>query len=222
MKNDFLKGMRCAVPVILGYFPIGMAFGVLAVQQGLELPEIALMSLIVYAGSAQFIASAMISSSAAGAAVVATTFLVNLRHLLMSASMSPYLKKASTPLQAVIALGITDETFSVGITKASQGESSPHFFMGLHSIAHLSWIISTIIGGLAGSAVPEPGKWGLDFALPAMFIGLLVMQLKSRKELLVALFSGLLSLGIAVGFKGNYNIIIASVLAATLGVFIET
>ncbi len=221
MKNEVLYGVRCALPITMGYIPIGLAFGVLAVQQGLALPEIAMMSLIVYAGSAQFIASAMIAAGAGAFSIVATTFLVNLRHLLMSASLSPYLKTVTPLYQAVIGLGVTDETFAVSITQAGLGKASKLFFIGLHGTAHLSWLASTILGGIVGSAVPDPARWGLDFALSAMFIGLLILQLKNKTELLVALAAGLLSLSIAMNIKGNFHIIIASMMGAALGVYVE-
>ncbi|MGE5653154.1 MAG: AzlC family ABC transporter permease, partial [Bacillota bacterium] len=90
--NQLTTGARAALPIVLGYVPIGLAFGVLAVQQGLGVPGIFLMSLIVYAGSAQFIATGMLAAGASPTAIIATTFLVNLRHLLMSASMSAHLR----------------------------------------------------------------------------------------------------------------------------------
>ena len=92
MKKDILRGLKTAFPIALGYLPLGMAFGILAAQQGLTALDVFFLSFLVYAGSAQFIASAMISSGAASAAIILTTFLVNLRHLLMSASLAPYLK----------------------------------------------------------------------------------------------------------------------------------
>lgn len=221
MKNEILQGMRSALPITLGYVPIGLAFGILAVQQGLSIGEITLMSLIVYAGSAQFIAAAMLAGGAAALTVVSAVFLVNLRHLLMSAAYSPLLKGMSLPLQGLIGLSITDETFSVGITSAVPGKTTGRFFLGLHITAHLSWLISTVLGGAAGSRIPDPALWGLEFALPAMFIGLLILQLKNKVQWLVAFAAGLLSLTIASAAKGNAHIIIATVLAAVLGVFLE-
>ena len=100
MKNEVIKGWKAAVPVALGYLPLGLAFGILAARQGLTWIDVFFMSLLVYAGSAQFIASAMLSSGSAAAAIISTTFLVNLRHLLMSASLSPLLKHLSSPILA--------------------------------------------------------------------------------------------------------------------------
>lgn len=221
MKKEVIKGIKTALPVVLGYIPIGLAFGILASQQGLTILDIFFMSLFVYAGSAQFIASAMIASEAAVVTIIFTTFLVNLRHLLMSASLSQHLKHLSSPIQALIGIGVTDETFAAGLTESSKGEASPYYYMGLHSTSHISWIVSTVLGGVLGNNIPNPEKWGLGFALSAMFIGLLFMQIKNKTDILVGLFAGVISLTLAIYFKDNFNIIIASVLAAAIGVCIE-
>lgn len=227
MQNEYIKGMKGAVPIMLGYLPIGFAFGVLATQQGLSIFDIFCMSLFVYAGSAQFIGAAMISSGATVASIIFTTFLVNLRHLLMSASYSPYLKHLKASTQALISYGITDETYAVGISHAEETAShgsevcSPKYFAGLHITSQSVWIISTVLGGFLGNLIPDPARWGIDFALSAMFIGLLLMQMKNRKDLLVSICAGGLSLLLAMGGIGSWNIIIATLVAATIGVSIE-
>ncbi|HHU78414.1 MAG: AzlC family ABC transporter permease [Caldicoprobacterales bacterium] len=221
MKNELIKGWKAAVPVALGYLPIGLAFGILAAQQGMTAADVFFMSLLVYAGSAQFIAAAMIASGAAAAAIIFTTFLVNLRHLLMSASLAPFLKHLSTPVLSLISLGITDETYAAGYPEASAGKVSARFYLGLNSLSQASWIASTVIGCLLGGGISSPEKWGLDFALPAMFIGLLFMQMKSRKDIIVALAGGSLSLAFTFLLKDNFNIIAATVAAAFVGVCLD-
>lgn len=221
MTNDYRKGVKGAVPIVLGYLPIGFAFGVLAIQQGLTVPDIFLMSLFVYAGSAQFIAAAMLATGADAASIIMTTFLVNLRHLLMSASLSPYLKHIPSPIQALLSYGLTDETYAVGITAVRQETLSARYFAGLHITSQAGWIISTVVGGMMGNLIPDPTRLGIDFALSAMFIGLLLMQIKDKKDILVAACAGGISLLLAMGFQGNWNIIIATVVAATIGVSVE-
>jgi len=220
-QKEFIQSIKKASPIVLGYVPIGLAFGVMAVQQGLTILEIFLMSLLVYAGSAQFIAAGMMAAQASIGGIIATTFLVNLRHLLMSASLSPYLKGLSPLLQSVISFGITDETFAVGITEVKRESWGSSFFLGLHFTSHLSWIISTVLGGVLGNLIPNPDKLGLDYALPAMFIGLLLMQMNNLREVLVALFSGALSIGLLTLLDGNWNIILATIIGATVGVVME-
>jgi 4-azaleucine resistance transporter AzlC len=219
--NELKKGVKAAVPIMTGYIPIGAAFGILASQQGFTTGTIFLMSLLVYAGSAQFIAAAMISEGADAVSVITTTFLVNLRHLLMSASLSPYMGKFSTWLQSVIAFGITDETFAVSESYTRHNGASGQFFLGLHMASQGSWILATVLGGIFGTGLGQATKWGIDFALSAMFIGLLLMQLKDKKGLLVSICAGVLSLALKIKLGGNFNVIIAAVVAATAGVIAE-
>lgn len=221
-QNQLMAGARAALPIVLGYIPIGLAFGVLAVKQGLGVLGIFFMSLLVYAGSAQFIATGMLAAGASTGAIIATTFLVNLRHLLMSASISSHLKRIHPVVQAIISFGITDETFAIDITAAQEQERGARFFIGVHGLSQLSWILSTVIGGLVGNLIPQPERFGLDFALPAMFVGLLLMQLRESKELLVAVISGALSVGLALALKGNWNIILATIFAASIGAVVHT
>jgi len=221
LNKEIIKGLKTAIPVALGYIPIGLAFGVLSSQQGLSYIDVFFMSLLVYAGSAQFIASAMLVSGSAYIAIIITTFLVNLRHLLMSASLSPFLKHISTPLLTLISMGITDETYAAGYSEAASGKATPKFYLGLNGLSQSSWIISTVAGNILGSHITNPEKWGLDFALPAMFIGLLFMQLKNRKDIAVAFASGILSVVFAFIMNNNFNIIASTVIAASIGVCLD-
>ncbi|WHH60303.1 AzlC family ABC transporter permease [Petroclostridium sp. X23] len=221
MNNDYIKGAKGALPIILGYLPIGFAFGVLASQQNLTIIDIFSMSLFVYAGSSQFIAAAMFASGATAMNIILTTFLVNLRHMLMSASLAPYVKHIPSQVQSLISFGITDETYAVSVTKVREEQCSAKYFIGLHAASQTSWIASTVLGGILGNFIPDPTRWGIDFALSAMFIGLLLMQMKSHKDLLVSVCAGGISLLIAIGVEGSWNIIIATLLAATIGVSID-
>ena len=137
-RRDFLKGIKGATPIVLGFLPIGLAFGVLAVQAGLSIAEVFLMSLLVYAGSSQFIAVGLIGAGASIGAIIITTFLVNSRHILMSASLAPYMKKISNKLLTIIGFGVTDETFAVAIGEVPQVENKAGYFLGL-SITSVSY-----------------------------------------------------------------------------------
>jgi 4-azaleucine resistance transporter AzlC len=167
--STFAHGMRAAGPVVLGYLPIGFAFGVLARTAGLTVAEIGLMSLLVYAGSAQFIGTGMIGAAVAAPAIISTTFLVNLRHLLMSTALVPSFKE-NTPLQnSLLAYGITDETFAVNTAILQGRPASRGFIAGVHITSQLSWVIASVVGGLVGQMAGNTEALGLDFALPAMF-----------------------------------------------------
>lgn len=222
LKNQYLLGIKSALPIVLGYIPIGFAFGVLANQAQLSIIETGLMSLMVYAGSAQFIGVSMIAAGSSVTAIVFTTFLVNLRHLLMGASLSPHLKSFNNLSLLGISFGITDETFGVASSYLKSKEATPQYMAGLHLTSHMSWILSSLLGASMGNLIGNAPALGLDFALPAMFIALLVMQLKDLKNIIVAIIAALTSILIFTTLPDNWNVIIATIISATLGVMIES
>jgi len=220
-REELIFGLKRSVPIMIGYFPVGMAFGVLAADIGLTPFEAGLMSLFVYAGSSQFIAVKMLGISGDIMTIIITTFLVNLRHLLFSASLSPYFKEIKQKLIPVISFGITDETFAVSITDVREKSLSHFYFFGIYFTSYLAWIASTVLGSVLGSLIPDTKALGFDFALPGMFLGLLCIQIKNFKNLVVALLAGLLSILFMVLIPGNWNVILATMIAAFLGVTIE-
>ncbi|WP_258360560.1 AzlC family ABC transporter permease [Moorella sulfitireducens] len=215
------QGVRAALPIVLGYLPLGFAYGVLAREAGFNLVETVLMSVLLYAGSGQFIAVSMFSSGVAAAAIIFTVFLVNLRHLLFSASLVPYLRRSRPGALALLAAEITDETFAVAINHYRDHEAQLPYHFALNLAAHSSWVLASLLGALAGNFMGDPARFGFNFALPAMFIILLVMQLKDKKTLIVATFAALFSVVIALLWPGSWNIILATIIAATLGVILE-
>ncbi len=222
--SGFLQGVRAATPVVLGYLPIGFAFGVLARATGLTVAEIALMSVLVYAGSAQFIGAGMISAGASVPAIISTTFLVNLRHLLMSAALAPSFRRQSPLTNSLLAYGITDETFAVNSAALQGRPASPWFVAGLHITSQSTWVLSSTAGGLAGQMAANTAALGLDFALPAMFIGLLMPNLQGE-ERGVRIISAIVAAVVAVGItlyaaESSWSIIAATVIAATVGVLL--
>ncbi len=220
-NREFLKGVKAALPIVLGYLPLGFAYGVLAREAGLTLYQTTMMSALVYAGSSQFIAVAMIGAAATAAAITFTVFLVNLRHLLMSASFIPHLRHYPVPLLGFISYEITDETYAVAISHFREYQAEPAYHLGLNLAAHSAWTLAGFLGGVFGNLIANPEQLGLNYALPAMFIALLVMQAKDKEAVLVAATAALVSVLIKHFFAGSWNIILATVIAATVGVFVE-
>lgn len=216
-----IRGIKASLPVVLGYFPIGMAFGVLAVSSGLNVWEVMVMSVMVYAGSSQFIAVGMISAGASFYTIIMTTFLVNARHILFSASLAPYVKKYKTWILALMSYGITDETYGVAINSIESETRESSYYLGINITSQLAWVISTGFGAALGNFIPNPEALGLFFALPAMFIGLLVMQMKNKMSIIIAIVASVFSLSIKLYIPGNWNVILATIIAATIGVVIE-
>ncbi|HBT47394.1 MAG TPA: branched-chain amino acid ABC transporter permease [Peptococcaceae bacterium] len=220
-REEVGRGLKSAFPIVLGYLPLGFVYGVLAREAGLDLFTIVLMSVLVYAGSAQFIAVSLLASGAAVLSIVFTVFLVNLRHLLMSASLAPYLRRHHPGLLALLSAEITDETFAMAMAHYAHHKPSLFYHFALHLASHSSWVLASFLGGLMGNILGDPGRWGFNFALPAMFIILLIFQLKNKKTLLVAGIAASLSIAIAILLPGNWNIILAACLAAAIGVALE-
>lgn len=213
-------GIVGAWPICLGYFPIGMALGVLARQAGLTAFDIGLMSLLVFAGSAQFIAVAMIGEGASAASILLTTFVVNFRHVLMSSSLAPHLYGVSRSFLALFAYGVTDESFAINMTRFRQGGWNRWRALVLHHTANTTWFVASVTGALAGSLIP-PGAYGIDFALPAMFIALLVYQLQSRIHILTAVIAVVVSVACYLTIPGDSYAVIAAVTAATGGYLLQ-
>lgn len=215
--SSLASAFRQTLPIILGYVPVGFAYGVLAQKSGLSGLNTVLMSVLVFAGSAQLIAVGLFASAAAPLTIVATTFIVNLRHLLMSAALAPYLRPWSKTRLALFAAQMTDETFALHAGRFAKGELDPAETFGINVIAQSAWVGGTVLGLAASTLITDIRPIGLDYALPAMFIALLLGQLKSRLHLLVAVAAGLLSTALMLAGLSQAHVLAATILAATLG-----
>ncbi|GFO54860.1 branched-chain amino acid ABC transporter permease [Geomonas sp. Red276] len=213
-------GVKVAWPICLGFIPIGLSFGVLAQKAGLGPVHVLLMSTVVFAGSSQFIAVSMLQGGASAAAIVATTLVVNLRHLLMSSAMSVRFPGVGKRFLALFAYGVTDESFAVNMACFRKEGWDRWRALAVNHITNLCWIASTVAGVYIGDLVPA-GAFGIDFALPAMFICLLIFQFRERLHMVTALIAALLSVSLSVVFTGNGHVITASCAAATIGFLIK-
>lgn len=225
-EESFWKGVKDCVPTLLGYLSIGFAAGVVEKTAGLSIMEIALLSIFVYAGSAQFIAAGMIAMGSPVSAIIFTILFVNLRHFLLSAALSPYFRHLSLWKNVYVGSLLTDETFGVAINQLSNKKFGSYKWMvGLNLTAYLNWIVANIAGGFFGNWIPNPEKFGLDFALPAMFIGLLVLQILSQKkyfvDIMVILSAVIIVVAVSFIFPGSVGVIVATILGATIGMVIE-
>ena len=219
--NLYTEGVSRALPVVFGYLPVGFAFGVLSQQAGLSIINTILMSLIVYAGSSQLIAIGLISSGAGALSIIFTTFIVNLRHFLMSAAISPYLEKWRKAEIAAFAYELTDETFAIHATRFTENKNNKTITLVINFTAHISWITGSWMGAVTGNLITDIKPFGLDFALPAMFIALLVIQLKNITQIIVAVVAGCISIALLGYGISQWHVILAAVFGATLGVVFE-
>ncbi len=189
-------GMRAELPILLGVLPFGMIYGVLALQAGLS-PALAMaMSSIVFAGSSQFIGTQLMATGAGGLVIVATTFVVNLRHALYSASVAPFIKHLPLRWKMLLAYLLTDEAYAVTITRFTRPDGSPPlnkhwYYFGAGLTLWSSWQLSTAIGIFVGQLIPE--SWSLDFTLALTFIALVVPNLKDRASVAAAVSAGIMA-----------------------------
>jgi len=219
-RSALAQALNAALPIWVGYAAVGVPFGVLAAKQGLTPLMIALMSAIVFAGSSQFIAVSMFGAGAGVVSIIITTFFVNLRHVLMSSALALHLKGRSKWLLSLYAYGVTDESFAVNLTRFNQGDWDIRRALFVNHSANLVWFISTVAGGYLGEVIPE-GALGIDYALTAMFLALLMLQVTSWLMAAVALLAGVLAVFLSRLSPGNWHVIIATVIAATAGVVIQ-
>lgn len=216
-----VRGARDSVSLLLGFLPLSMAFGIAARQYGFSLLDACLMSLIVFAGASQFIGIALIAAGAGVVEVAITTFFVNLRHALMTASLAVYLKGCPRTLLSLLAFQTTDESYGLSITRFSQGEADHWYLLAANLITYTTWAAGTFAGYMAGELLPEVVRSAMAFALSAVFLSLLVMTCKDRISVVVALFSSAVSLALYAAHVSTGNVIIVGVLGATLGVLVE-
>lgn len=211
-----------ALPVVLGYIPVGFAYGVLGVNAGLSTFNTILMSIFVFAGSAQLMATGFFAQGLNPFSILITTFIVNLRHLLMSASLSTHMKNWKQYEVAGFCYELTDETFAVHSMRFTNGDTSAIPAMSINLICQLSWVVGTVLGALAGNLISDVRPFALDYALPAMFIALLILQVHNRKHIIVAIVAAVTSIILwRIGIT-QWNVILATVIGATLGAILET
>ena len=218
MRNDsWTEGAKAAAPIVLGYLPVGLALGVLARRVGWTPLEVGAMSLLVYAGSSQFIAVEMISEGMTWFPIVVATFFVNLRHLLMSSTLALYFNKSRFRSLTVLSAQLTDESFAIAMANTSKIQGRPRYLFGLQTASQLAWVGGSMGGAFFGGLIDGEG-YGLPFALPSLFICLLVLQIKSPMHLWMMVLGGTFSMLFKWVLPGNWYMILAAVLTAGIGV----
>lgn len=221
--TDFKKGIQSGISIAIGYMPIALTFGLIAKTTGLTLGETVMMSLFVFAGAAQYISLSLLAQGIGIFEIVLTTFIVNIRHFLMSASLNEKAEENSIPAKMAYSFGITDETFSVAATREESVNAG--YMFGLNFISYSSWVIHSGVGFLIGAALPQTLQESMSVALYAMFVGLLVPSMKNNAKVvflavLAASFNSIFTL--ANMMSTGWSIVLATLLSAVLVETIET
>jgi 4-azaleucine resistance transporter AzlC len=221
--HEFTQGMRDMLPMLLGAMPFGVIFGSLAGAAGLDPLQTLGMSALVFAGSAQFIAISLLSGGAGVAVVLLTTIVVNLRHALYSASLQPYVRHLPKRWRMPLAFWLTDEAYAVVQQRYLRGDQAEHrhwYFLGAALAMYVNWLACTLIGVLFGRAIPNIGDWGLDFAMLATFIGIVVPMLRNRPQVAAALVAAGVAL-ICHGLPYKLGLMAAAASGILVGVWLE-
>lgn len=173
-----------ALPVALTDSAVALVFGVLAKQAGLSVLETVLMSALMFAGAAQFVVLGLWASPLPVASLILTTLVVNLRHVLMGAALRPWFSRLS-PLKAYTSLYfMVDESWALTIAQFNRGQENGSFLLGSGLAVFTGWVGGTFIGRTLGTALKDPSRFGLDFAITAVFLALLVGLWKGKSDLL--------------------------------------
>ncbi len=216
-KHEFISGARDTFPLLLGAFPFGLIYGALAVTSGLSPAAGMAMAAMVFAGSAQFIAVGLVAAHVPTAIIILTTFIVNLRHMLYSATLLPYLQRLPQRWRIPLAFWLTDETFAVTVRRFQREDGSPfkHWYQLGSSIAmYLNWQFWCGLGLVMGDRIPDASSWGLDVAMPVTFIGMVIPFVRNVPMAVCVLAAGASSL-VTLGLPYKLGIIVS----AFVGIF---
>jgi 4-azaleucine resistance transporter AzlC len=216
--KSFWAGVRAEFPLLVGVFPFGLIYGVLALDAGLS-PEAALaMSSILFAGSAQFIAAQLVRESAPGLVIVLTIAIVNLRHMLYSASIAPFVAHLPARWKTLLAYLLTDEAYAATILHYEETGFTPTghwFFFGAGLGLWTTWQLSSALGIFFGTLLPA--SWPIDFAVPLTFLAMVVPVLKDKPAVAAALSAAAVAvMAYALPFK------LGLILAALVGILVGT
>lgn len=216
-KSLFIKGIKDCTPTIFGYLSIGIACGIMCGSCKITFWQAIGMSTFIYAG--------MIFSGIPVLNIVITIFFVNLRHVFMSASMASYFKNTSSIKNLFIGILLTDETFLVASMEGLKNSKIQYWWMmGLNLAAYLNWIVATGIGIVIGSLIPDYKLFGFDFALTAMFVGLLISSIENMKLIKTIIIISVSFIVLILSSKlipTSFGVIISAVSGALVGIFID-
>ncbi|MFJ4142978.1 AzlC family ABC transporter permease [Pseudomonas sp. NPDC089734] len=220
-RSTFLEGAIACGPTILGYWSIGFAAGAIGAISGFSLTDVALLAMLLYAGSAQFLFYSLWISGAGPFAIVLAVLLVNIRYLLMSSYLARYFAGLTGIQKFISGMLLTDETFGIAAQQASRHGSIPYWWMlGLNSVAYVNWIIANIVGAVFAKSIPSDFSHRLVFSLTAMFIGLVVLNYvgsrQKRLEIVAIVASAAVVLASLGSFDVNVSLLVATAVAATL------
>lgn len=222
--DQFFAGARACVPVAISVAAYGLVWGVLARGAGLSPLEVVMMSGLVFAGSAQFVALDLWTATPASLPIgplVLAALIVNLRYLLLTATLRPLYPPGRLGFRALGMYLVTDENWAMTAAAMARGGGSVAFLMGGGVLAWLSWMSTNLVGYGLGSAIDDPARWGLDFAFTATFLALLLGMWKGRGDIVPWLVAALAAILTARWVEGSWHILVGGLAGSLAGAVVE-
>ncbi len=225
-ERSFAVGLGASLPVVVGYVPAAIAFGVAARGAGLGTTEALLMSLLVYSGASQFAIVGLVAAGVPWLVTAATALVLGARHVIYGPSLAPHLRGLTPRRSALAAFGLTDEVFAVAASSLPGKPTGLGWMLGLELGAYTSWALGTLLGAAAGAALVGAFPLlapALSFALPALFVALLVSMMKAlaggtRKPLVATILAaGVVATALHLADLEAWSITAAGVVGPAVG-----
>ena len=212
-----MTGRRAALvegwPIFVTAVVVGIAFGLAARQSGLSIVETSATSLIVFAGAAQFVMVDLLRTDTPVPLIVLTVLLLNARHLLMAAAIRPFVQVASLARRFGLAYVLTDEAFAMGIGWFRRGHRDLAYYAVFSTVLWCSWNLGTLLGAIFGAGVEDPQRFGIDFAITAVFVAIVAIGVRHRADVAVALMAALVAAALRLAGASAVAVVVAGALA---------
>lgn len=218
MKDEMRRALAEGWPIFVTDILVGVAFGIAARSGGLTALEASAMSVLIFAGAAQFAAVELVAGGAAPLLVVGSVLLINLRHLLMGASLRPYLGERPLGVRLLAAYLLTDESFALGITRYRHGGRGIAYYFTFATGLWVCWNAGTLLGATVISGAVDPQRLGLDFTITATFVTIVALGIRDRADIAVAVVAALAAGAFRLAGASTFAVVAAGALAPLVAV----
>jgi 4-azaleucine resistance transporter AzlC len=220
VPSQMARGLRDALPIVLAYFPIAMTFGVITTANGIAAPIAFLISAWVYSGGAQFMLVSLSLAGTPALTAVVTVLLVNLRHFLYGTTLGPAFSRWAEGMRWLAAFGLTDEVFALTASRVLERPPGPAYQLTFTFACYGSWLAGTAVGAGIGWAVPDAVAHVLSFALPALFLALLLIGQRNLPHLMAAVTGGAAAIAANLLHWGSVGVVVGAVVGASVGLLL--
>ena len=218
MRSEIRRALSEGWPIFLTDILVGVAFGIAARSSGLTALEASAMSVLIFAGAAQFAAVELVAGGAAPLLVVGSVLLINLRHLLMGASLRPYLGERPLGVRLLAAYLLTDESFALGVTRYRRGGRGIAYYFTFATGLWVCWNAGTLLGATVISGAIDPQRLGLDFTITATFVTIVALGIRDRADIAVALVAAFAAGALRLAGASTFAVVAAGALAPLVAV----